>query len=281
MTTTDAMPPIARAATVLLLRPGTTIHPDSPGARPPEVFTITRSTKLAFSAGVSAFPGGRIDPSDELPGRLWEGTDLAAWGRLLGLEPDAAGQVLAGVVRETYEETGILLAQHRDGTPVDAALVEGLPADTRIRVERHELDFGALLTDLDLRPAVSGLRPASRWITPTGQSRRYDTFFFLTPLPRHQSPGTLSFEGAGSRWTTARAALEDFRSGRHQLLPPTWAQFRALEPVGSLQEALALPGTMEPISPAVTTTPPQALVGFPDHKAYAQDLAEGLASGQP
>lgn len=265
-------PGIPRAATVLLLRPGT----DSPA---PEVFTITRHTALAFSAGVSAFPGGRVDAADALPADFWAGTDLVDWGHRLQLEPDDAGMVLAGVVRETFEETGVLLARHRDGHPVDPGTLAGLPDDARQRVEDHELDFATLLAEHGLQPDAGGLRALSRWVTPEGEPRRYDTYFFLAALPDGQEPGTLSFEGADSRWTTATAALEDFRAGIHQLMPPTWAQFRALAGASDLESALATHGTLEPVQPTVASRTPRKIVDFPHHEDFAVDLATALAAG--
>jgi 8-oxo-dGTP pyrophosphatase MutT (NUDIX family) len=264
-------PGIPRAATVLLLRPGA----DAPV---PEVFTITRHSALAFSAGVSAFPGGRIDAADALPADFWAGTDLVDWGHRLRLEPDDAAMVLAGVVRETFEETGVLLARHRDGRPVDAATLAGFPEDARRRVEDHELDFATLLAEHGLRPDAGGLRALSRWVTPEGESRRYDTYFFLAALPEGQEPGTLSFEGSDSRWTTATAALEDFRAGHHQLMPPTWAQFRALAGAPDLDSALAADGTLEAVQPTVASRTPRQIVDFPGHEDYAADLATALAS---
>ncbi|XKH52400.1 NUDIX hydrolase [Citricoccus nitrophenolicus] len=266
--TSPPVQPVPQAATVLLLR-------DAPDGRAPEIFTITRSTALDFSAGVSAFPGGRIDDSDDLDPSLWDGTDLPAWGRLLGLEPDGAGKVLAGVVRETFEETGILLARHRDGTPVGPELLTTLPTDTRERVERLELDFGGLLSEHGLRPDVHGLRPLSRWITPEGPPRRYDTYFFAAALPDGQLPGTLSFEGIASRWTTAAEALADFQAGRHRLMPPTWAQFRTLLPARSVAEALAPAGTFEAVQPTVVAGSPRQVIGFADAEDYALELAAG------
>ena len=239
MTAPGTFQSIPQAATVLLLRPGT-----ASAAGPPEVFTITRSTKLAFSAGVSAFPGGRIDPADDLPAALWEGTDLDAWG-----------------------------ARHRDGTPVDPASVNAWPEDTRIRVERHELDFGGLLTEQELLPDVTGMAPLARWVTPEGASRRYDTYFFSAILPEGQVPGTLSFEGTDSRWTTASGALQDFRTGRHQLMPPTWSMFRALAAAGSAEEAASTPGDMTAVQPTVGPAPARSVTGFPGADSFADDLA--------
>ncbi len=86
------------AATVLLLR-------DSPGG--PEVFVMVRHTSMAFAGGMVAFPGGKVEPHDatSLPGPLPVG--LA--DRLGAPHVQAAG-VLAAVVRETIEETGVELA---------------------------------------------------------------------------------------------------------------------------------------------------------------------------
>ncbi|MEV4901056.1 NUDIX hydrolase [Citricoccus sp. NPDC055426] len=276
--------PVPQAASILLLRPGTA----SPGQTPatataagptegaaPEIFTITRSSALVFSAGVSAFPGGRIDPADELAGYLWEGTDLTAWATLLGLDAGAAGMVLAGAVRETFEETGVLLAQHQDGTPVRPEALAGLPAEARIQVEHHGLDFGTLLSDHGLRPDVSGMRPLSRWITPEGPPRRYDTYFFAAALPAGQAPGVLSFEGVDSRWTTAADALADFRAGIHQLMAPTWSQFRTLLPAETLAQALTPTGPIQPVIPVVTSGDPHTATGFAEAEAFERDVAAG------
>lgn len=265
--------PTRPAASILLLRPGTT-------GPAPEVFTITRSAALAFSAGVSAFPGGRIDEADDLPAPLWIGTDLDSWGRMLGLGPEMAGKVLAGAVRETFEETGILLARHRDGTPVDPAAVNAWPEDIRVRVERMELGFADLLAEHGLMPDVHGLRPLSRWITPEGPPKRYDTYFFTAPLPAGQSPGTLSFEGTDSRWTTPADALADFRAGRHRLMPPTWGQFRTLLPARTLAEALQPAGPLETVRPTITPGEAGTVAGFPEAEAYAHDLALSRTSGK-
>lgn len=262
---------IPQAATVLLLRPGAA---DST----PEVFTITRADTLVFSAGVSAFPGGRVDNADSLPADLWQGVSLTAWGAQLDLPDQEAGRLLACVIRETFEETGILLACDHDGAPADANLLASLPNDARRRIEEHELDFGTFLRQHRLRPDIRTLRPASRWITPAGHPRRYDTYFFLAAMPEHQAPGELSFEGAASRWTTPEDALADFRAGAHQLMPPTWAQFRSLLGVTSVDAALAAERVSTPITPRVSDGSFGTVADFPGHADYAEDYTKWMAA---
>ncbi|MBV9594877.1 MAG: NUDIX hydrolase, partial [Actinobacteria bacterium] len=61
MNASDAVP-IRDAATVVLMRDG---------AAGIEVWLLTRHEAMTFAAGVSVFPGGRVEPGDgELP---WSG----------------------------------------------------------------------------------------------------------------------------------------------------------------------------------------------------------------
>jgi 8-oxo-dGTP pyrophosphatase MutT (NUDIX family) len=75
--------PVQPAATVILLR-------DTPGGL--EALLIQRGQKLVFHGGAWAFPGGRVDDEDS----AGAGDDLAA--------------ARIGAVRETREETGLVIA---------------------------------------------------------------------------------------------------------------------------------------------------------------------------
>src|SRR3954470_10812961 len=92
-----------RAATVLLLR-----DPADRG-QPPAVHMLRRRTSMAFAAGAYAFPGGGVDPRDERPVR-WAGPSLAEWALRLGVDTTGAQAVVCAAVRETFEESGVLLA---------------------------------------------------------------------------------------------------------------------------------------------------------------------------
>ena len=95
------------ASTVLLLR-------DS-AAREIEVFMMVRHHQIEFNSGALVFPGGSVEAGD---------TAIAERGELYsgGEGCDAAGLSfrIAGI-RETFEESGILLARPKGSTAlVDA-----------------------------------------------------------------------------------------------------------------------------------------------------------------
>ena len=276
----DLRTPAVGAASLLLVRPG------ADGEA--EVFALRRAGTMAFSAHATAFPGGRVDPADELDPALWEGVDLDAWARRLGLpgEPDgalselaalpprrAAGRVLAATVRETFEETGVLLARDRaTGGPVAPARVAALPAGLRDALEAHAVDFGAFLTEHGLVPDVGALVPWSRWITPLGGARRYATVFLVVRLPAGQEPVRLSAEAASHGWARPADLLAGFRAGTLNLMAPTWWQLRALAAAGRWEHVAAAGAGREPLR-AVMLAARAPRPDFEGGGEYMDDLA--------
>lgn len=231
--------PVRHSATVVLLRDGT---------EGPEAFTLTRSAEMAFSSGATVFPGGSVDPGDDLPDEFWAGVDLDPWLPILGPDPTQAYMLLAAAVRETFEECGVLLARPgRGGELPDTRTLE----DERGRLEAHELSFADFLAAHRLVPDVSCLRPLSRWITPVGEPRRYDTRFFLAALPDGQTTRQASGEATAVQWMDVTTALQEFRNGRTLLLPPTWAQFQQLQGFRTVSEVLGATMDTASVQPEV------------------------------
>ena len=226
-----ARPPgeLRRAASVVLVRDG---------ADGVEVFVLERAGEMAFAAGMTVFPGGGLDAADgeALTQGLVNEAAAADAARAWSTSPEAAAALLACAVRETYEETGVLLV---DATP---------DAGARARLVAGEAGLGDVVARLD----ADGLRPWARWITPEAMPRRYDTAFFLAAVPTGQEPDGATTEAVGARWCTPVRALREWEDGERGLMPPTWAVLSELAasrgPVAALLDAAA-GRRPEPVTP--------------------------------
>ena len=95
--------------------------------------------------------------------------------------------------------------------PADGAAAAGTGADGAHRaaaVREVAEEAGLELPD----PAA--LIPFSRWITPREIAIRFDTHFFLAPLPDGQAPRVDGTEMVDLRWETPEGALAAGRRGR-------------------------------------------------------------------
>jgi 8-oxo-dGTP pyrophosphatase MutT (NUDIX family) len=209
---------------VLLLR-------DDPAGGRPQLWMMTRVDEMAFAAGASVFPGGRVDDDDaDLP---WHGRSPATFAAELGSTEELARALVGAAVRETFEETGVLL------TMPPASLAHLQPD-----VEDGRLSFGALLSGQRLALDADALRPWARRITPErGMRRRYDARFFIAALPAGAQPADLTRESVTAGWTDAAAALAARASGERLMLPPTATALRSIEQYGSVAEIFAAAAT--------------------------------------
>lgn len=230
MTSSDV--PVRDAATVALLR-------DGPSGL--EVWMLTRVTQMVFAAGMSVFPGGRVDAADvDLP--FLGGAETLTATRY-DCSPDFARALLGAAVRETFEETGVLLTV----PSVDLA-------EARADVEAGRISFGALLAEHGLRVDADALRPWSRWVTPAGEVRRYDARFFVAALPEGAEALDVTTESSAAGWIGAGEALEQAQRGERRLLPPTLGTLASLVPLGSVAEVLdsAAERALDPVEPRLS-----------------------------
>ncbi len=208
--------PIRDAATVALLRDG---------ARGVEVWLLTRVTQMVFAAGMSVFPGGRVDPADaDLP--FVAGSEAVTATRF-GCSPELARAVLGAAVRETFEEAGVLLTVPRADL-----------AEHRADVETGKTSFGTLLRDNGLRIDAQVLRPWSRWVTPAGEVRRYDARFFVAVLPEQAQALDATTESSSADWIPVSVALEQAQRGERELMAPTVATLNSLAPFASVADVV-------------------------------------------
>ena len=220
------------AATVVVLR-------DSPAG--PEVFMVRRHADTAFMGGAHVFPGGRVDEADYSADEAWCDGIAHAARQLAGLTPSEALAYHVAAARELFEEAGVLLARHAGGEFVSLA---GADVRERFKQDRTDVHGGkttlrAVIEREHLRLALDALVSFAHWVTPPIDTRQFDTRFFMTRVPPHQSPVHDDTETTHSTWLRHADAIVQAVSGEIVLPPPTWTTVRELEPFGSVDAALA------------------------------------------
>jgi 8-oxo-dGTP pyrophosphatase MutT (NUDIX family) len=230
------------AATVMLLRS------DAPGGL--EVYMLRRKPSMAFAPGAMVFPGGSVDPRDADEQVAWTGPDAAQWGRIFDAPPELARALVCAAVRETFEESGVLLAGESADSVVADTTSDEWEADRHALLD-HSVSLAELLHRRGLVLRADLLRPWSRWITPVIEPRRFDTRFFAAALPAGQRTRDVGGEASAVAWITPADALAAGRRRELALMPPTMVSLAELAACGDLDAALTGPRQVAPIIPDV------------------------------
>lgn len=206
------------AASVLVLR-------DSPLT----VLMIRRHARSSFVPDAWVFPGGAVDPLDH---------EVAAEIAT----PSTLDVMRVAAARETLEESGIWLGQ-----PLDDA--EPL---------RHGLLDGAItLRDVIRRAPIEldDLVWTSRWITPIGIPKRFDTWFFLAAAPSGGVATAEHHEAVEVTWITPADALTQHAAGTFPMVFPTIKNLEAIAAAPSVAELLdsRRGAEIRPIQPILVT----------------------------
>jgi 8-oxo-dGTP pyrophosphatase MutT (NUDIX family) len=116
------------------------------------------------------------------------------------------------------------------------------------------------------------LVPFSRWITPAQVKTRFDTWFFLAPLPENAEPRADGGEVVDARWYAPAAALEASRRGELLLVFPTIKHLEQISSFGSADALLAYAQSREirPVEPRVVLSGEQARVILPGEPGYEE-----------
>ncbi|TRY82378.1 hypothetical protein DNTS_002474 [Danionella cerebrum] len=228
-----------------------------------QVLLLKRSGRSGFMPNAYVFPGGLVDASDF--SSEWQdifkhftkahnygiaavkqppetrppifATDRAQLGS--PIPGDVAFRICA--VRETFEESGVLLAlpKHEargvlDSQPVPTRL--GTPwskdvlAKWRALVNGDPANFIKMCRELECLPNIWALHEWANWLTPVGKYgiRRYDTAFYLCCLD--EAPHTLhdDKEIVHFKWSTPQEVLQRYRSKEIWIAPPQFYDFGRL-----------------------------------------------------
>jgi len=130
----------------------------------PQILMGQRARRHDFMPSVYVFPGGRVDRADSYAsaaGRLSPRTKTILEA---AYSPRRARAVVLAAVRETYEETDLML-----GAPKGAG--------RNPRNASYQAFFNA-----GQQPDISGIEVIGRAITPPRRHKRFDTWFFAKDM---------------------------------------------------------------------------------------------------
>ena len=178
-------------------RPSSTVVLVRPTDDLPEVFMVKRHARAAFGSRF-AFPGGVLETCDAEVAGYCRGVTADQANALLGLEQGGLDYYSAAI-RELFEESGVLLAEHQLSAGALRAARDGLNAGT--------LDWYEFVAGNELQLCCDRLHYFSFWITPAGEPRRYSTRFFLATVPKAQAARHDGGELTESCWLSARDVL--------------------------------------------------------------------------
>jgi len=200
-----------------------------------EVLLVHRNPKATSFAGMHVFPGGIYEEKQ-----------------------DESCQMTA--IRETFEETGLLLA-----SPTS----KPFPSDSILDASRESIHtgrtlFGDFLKQNALSVDLKALLPFTEWITPVGIPRRFRTCFYVTFLP------AVSASGFSSGVTQHRLPTHD---GGQEVI-----EARFVHPLDALAEHRAKKIALMPPQHYILTTLADVLVGRVP-TAQQRERVERLSAG--
>jgi 8-oxo-dGTP pyrophosphatase MutT (NUDIX family) len=150
------------------------------------------------------------------------------------------------------------------GGAVDRTEGEGDGALRAAGVRELEEEAGIILA------GPHELVPFSRWITPAQVKIRFDTWFYLAPVPPQATPQVDGAEVVDWRWYAPAAALEASAAGDLFLVFPTVKHLEQISGFSSADELLAYARDREirPVEPRVVLSGEQARVLLPGEPGY-------------
>ena len=213
---------------------------------------------MAFAGGMTVFPGGGVDASDQPDPQRWAGPEPRWWADRFGVDTELAGALVHAAVRETFEECGVLLAG--PGTPADVQRY-------RAELVARRRTFGEVLAATGLVLRADLLHAWARWITPPGSPRRYDTAFFVALVPDGQEADAHTTEAVEALWWHPDEALERWEDDEMKLMAPTARTLQEIAGLGDSAAVLAAAAerTIRPITPTMRRDGDRVVAVLPDH----------------
>lgn len=246
---------LRNAATVLLLR-------DS--ADGIEVLMTRRSMTASFAPGAYVFPGGGIDVAD---------ADAHSQSTRRPGQSDLHLTQAIAAIRESFEELGVLLARHADGTHATTADVATLD---------RKVPFAAQCKERGLTLAGDEVFVLAHWITDRDLPRRFDVPFLVARMPHGQEPVADEAEQFEPLWVRPADALAKHEAGNFFIIFPTIRTLERLQHYPSVHAVLEACASEKPLW---TSCPRAGFLGgkearYMEHESPFGELALTSPDGQ-
>lgn len=184
-----------------------------------EVLLLKRHKQDRFLPSYFVFPGGGIDEQDSILDTKNKNLETSRKNKA---DFDVYLYTM-GAIRETFEESGFLLARNSNGDFVSIVKDADIEKYSQYRtmVYESQISFNEMLKKEKLEPALDSIHYISRWITPVFSPIRYDTRFFAVLAPENQYIMHDGIELVETRWMTPKDALSRHKSKEMKMVAPT------------------------------------------------------------
>ncbi len=179
-----------------------------------------RSMAASFAPGAYVFPGGGIDGVDA--------QSHAQSTRRVGQSELHLTQAIAAI-RESFEELGVLLARHADGSHPTTADIATLDRQT---------PFAAQCTARGLVLAGADVFVLAHWVTDRDLPRRFDVPFLVARMPEGQEPVADESEQFEPCWVRPADALARHADGGFFMIFPTIRTLERLQAYATVDAVL-------------------------------------------
>jgi len=194
---------------------------------PYKILLLKRNSKANFLPDFHVFPGGRVDKADCHFAKFLA-KDQKNFDRIKQFFPKNYPEIFSHVsaaIRETFEESGISLLKQWDSRALSGLLDGGF----------EDLPPGLI-------PRLDNIWPISWWITPRGETRRFNTWFFLAGISQEQCPYVSTHSNSETSeplWLTPKDALDRYSTKKIKLAPPTRSILERMAASQSLTDFLS------------------------------------------
>ncbi|KAJ9596967.1 hypothetical protein L9F63_011997 [Diploptera punctata] len=216
------------------------------------VLMLKRSSTSSFMPDTCVFPGGNTDSADSskewLDLFMQNGIQESAFNNFTSkksnvidtFESNKESELLKSVslritgIRETFEESGILLCKSKHAHPKSnnskwGCFISGHEVQTwQKKVQQNANDFISLCKHFECYPDIWSLKEWSNWLSPNYFPKRFNTMFFLVNLDQ-MPPTTCDTDEVNEfKWSSPHEIVDSCNKQELILPPPQYYELSRL-----------------------------------------------------